>query len=321
MTAKPSQECAMSGVDIVIPCYQYGRFLRDSVGSILQQSFGKVRILIVDNASTDNSVEVAQQLAKEDRRVEIVAHKTNLGQQRSYNEGIDWAAAEYFMILDADDLLAPACLSRAVALMEEERDIVLVHGAERRIASDGHVDFNEAAEPEDIRWKVESGLDFIGKLCTAGYNFVNAPTVVRRTSAQKIIGYYPEGIRYANDMNMWLRLATLGKVAETASTLGIRRLHGRQMTHFYRENRVFDFIEHLNNFRHFFANEGAQIPHSSREAEKVAKVIGGRSVYVGLKQLARGRVRQGVQCLEFGVKAWLDKADPYPTLLRAASDR
>ena len=108
-----------SSVDVVIPCYQYGRFLRDCVTSVLTQGIQNLRVLIIDNASTDDSVEVAQQLAGEDRRVEVVAHRRNLGPHASFNEGIDWAKSHYFMILCADDLLAPSCLPRAVSIMEQ----------------------------------------------------------------------------------------------------------------------------------------------------------------------------------------------------------
>ena len=65
----------MASVDVVIPCYQYGRFLRDAVTSVLSQGISQLRVLVIDNASTDNSLEVATQLALEDRRVEVIAHR------------------------------------------------------------------------------------------------------------------------------------------------------------------------------------------------------------------------------------------------------
>ena len=104
-----------------MPCYQYGRFLRDSVGSILSQGVDELRVLIVDNASTDNSAEVAQEIARGDTRVEFVLHAFNRGQHASYNEAIDWASSEYFMIFDADDVLAPGALARAITIMEADK--------------------------------------------------------------------------------------------------------------------------------------------------------------------------------------------------------
>ena len=72
----------MSSVDIAIPCYQYGRYLRDCVASVLSQDIDDLRILIIDNASTDNSVAIARQLAEEDARVSLLARSQNSGAAR-----------------------------------------------------------------------------------------------------------------------------------------------------------------------------------------------------------------------------------------------
>ena len=61
----------MPSIDVVIPNYQYGRYLPGCVASILAQGIPDTRILIIDNASTDNSVEVAQEIARQDARVEL----------------------------------------------------------------------------------------------------------------------------------------------------------------------------------------------------------------------------------------------------------
>ena len=89
----------MSRVDVVIPCYNYARFVRQAVESVLSQEGVDVRVLIVDDASTDNSEEVGRQLAAGDRRVEYRRHPTNTGHLRVHNEGIEWAAGDYFMLV------------------------------------------------------------------------------------------------------------------------------------------------------------------------------------------------------------------------------
>jgi glycosyltransferase involved in cell wall biosynthesis len=86
-----------ASVGVAIPRYQYGRFLRDCVASALTQGIRDLRVLIVGNASTDDSVEVAQQLVAEDRRVEVVVRRRNLGHHASFNEAIDWASSKYFV--------------------------------------------------------------------------------------------------------------------------------------------------------------------------------------------------------------------------------
>src|SRR4051794_15273165 len=99
----------MPMIDVVIPNYCYGRYLPACVESVVSQGIDDIRILIVDNASTDDSVEVARALAARDARITVVARERNLGHHASYNEGVDWAEADYFLLLCADDLLVKGC--------------------------------------------------------------------------------------------------------------------------------------------------------------------------------------------------------------------
>ena len=82
----------MSSVSVVIPSYNYGHFLRDAVSSALTGQDGvDVRVLVIDDASTDDSVEVAKQLAGDDSRVEVTVHPTNRRNIATYNEGLlEW---------------------------------------------------------------------------------------------------------------------------------------------------------------------------------------------------------------------------------------
>src|SRR4051812_4578035 len=105
----------MSRVDVVIPCYNYGRYLAACVDSVLSQDGVDVRALIIDDASTDDSVRMARALAASDERVRLRCHPRNRGHIATYNEGLlEWADAEYLVLLSADDLLVAGALRRAV---------------------------------------------------------------------------------------------------------------------------------------------------------------------------------------------------------------
>ena len=98
----------MSTVDVVVPCYNYARFLTRCVESILSQEGPAVRVLVIDDASSDGTAQVAQRLADQDRRVEWRRHLGNQGHIDTYNEGLlRWATASYALLISAADLLAP----------------------------------------------------------------------------------------------------------------------------------------------------------------------------------------------------------------------
>ena len=113
----------MISVDVIVPCYRYGHFLRECVESVLKQVGPGLRVLVIDDASPDRTAEVAAGLAQEDSRITFRRHSTNVGHIATYNEGIEWATSKYMLILSADDYLIPGGLSRTVNLMEEHPNV------------------------------------------------------------------------------------------------------------------------------------------------------------------------------------------------------
>jgi glycosyltransferase involved in cell wall biosynthesis len=100
-------------VTIVVPCYNYGRYLRQCVYSILTQDVD-LNVDIIDDASADDTESIGSALASEDQRVTYQRHVRNLGHIATFNEGLERADGTYSLLLSADDMLAPGALRRAV---------------------------------------------------------------------------------------------------------------------------------------------------------------------------------------------------------------
>ena len=118
----------MSRFDIIIPCYNYGNYLRECVESVLDQSHQDLRVLIIDDASPDHTAEVAADLAARDPRVEFRRHAVNQGHIATYNEGLEWTTGDYTLLLSADDLLVPGALLRASRLLDAHPEVGFVYG-------------------------------------------------------------------------------------------------------------------------------------------------------------------------------------------------
>ena len=242
-------------VDVVIPCYRYGRFLRECVSSVLTQEGVNVRVLIIDDASSDGSADIANHLASESPRIEVLVHQTNRGHIATYNEGIEWAGKKYFLLLSADDLIAPGCLKRAVSIMEQHPSISMTHGNEINLLPDEEIP-DLAQQGCDGQWIVQSGLELIKELCHSAINRIRTSTVIVRTDAQKAVGGYRRQLPHAGDLEMWLRLASVGEVGETPLIQGIRRLHGANMSMTEFAHPIADFRQLSRAFDTFFHGEG-----------------------------------------------------------------
>lgn len=195
-------------VSVVIPCYNYGRFLPACVNSVARCQPGvDVEIIIVDDKSTDNSLAVAQELRAADPRIRIIAHETNKGAIATYNDGLDAITGEFVLLLSADDLATPGALTRAAALMAAEDSVGLVYGRS--------IDFHEALPPARVdgsAWIIWPGPAWLRKRCLSGNNVVASPEVMMRASVLRSIGGYRSDLPHAGDFEMWLRASTVSDI-------------------------------------------------------------------------------------------------------------
>lgn len=279
----------MAKIDIAIPCYQYGRYLTECVESVLAQDVQDLRVLIIDNASTDNSVEVAKEFARKDRRVEIVVHQKNLGPHASCNEGIDWASSDYFLLLDADDLLHEGALARATRFLDAHGDVAMTYGRASYLTSDGALHQGNQVDPR-IGWEIIDGTDLIWSFCAHPVHMIPSPTVVRRTAAQKKAGYYRTTLPYTDDMEMWLRLMTLGHVGRTGHAQSIQRFHETRHTNQYLETVIRDFSEREKAIESFFAHEGKNVPGAADMLARARHSLGCHAYWTGLSQTLKGKL-------------------------------
>ena len=220
----------MSSVDVVVPCYNYGRYLRECVESVLTQEGVDVRVLIIDDCSPDNTPEIGQQLAAEDSRVEYRRHEKNQGHIATYNEGLlEWASADYCLLLSADDLLTQGAFERAVDVLDSSYNIVFAHGPAITIGPDGVASERQSRLGKGGSY-VASGNDTVERFCKVGGNFVVTPTAIARTSAQHRVGGYRDDLPHTGDMEMWMRLALIGSVAYVDSFQAYYRRHSNNMS-------------------------------------------------------------------------------------------
>jgi hypothetical protein len=195
-------------VSVVIPCYNYGRYLSECVRSVVAQVNVAVDVLIIDDASPDGSGVIAAQICSLDERVRMVQHLVNRGHIATYNEGLEQVDGDYVVLLSADDLLTSGALSRAVDLMEACPSVGFVYGNPVLL---------RGLEVPSVRtrsrsWSVWGGHDWIARRCRSGHNCIYSPEVVMRGSVQRAIGGYRADLPHSGDMEMWLRAASIADV-------------------------------------------------------------------------------------------------------------
>lgn len=262
----------MSAVDVVVPCYNYARYLQHCVFSVLEQPGVDVRVLIIDDASSDDTPEVGARLAAADRRVEFRRHAANKGHIATYNEGLlGWARAEHSLLISADDALAPGALRRAVTVMERHRDVSLVYGMSRVIR---HEDSDDSAYREPApEYRIIPGPAFLQFCCETCFNPVPTPTAVVRTASQQRLGGYRADLPHTGDLEMWMRFAADGPVAVLRAVQAEYRWHGANMGLQYYNRFVGDRREFAATCRMVLDPLHATLPASPSWLESMHRTL------------------------------------------------
>jgi len=280
---------AMTRVDVIIPCYNYGRFLRRCVESVLAQEDVEVRALILDDASSDNSAAVAQELSARDQRVLFQRHHSNRGHIATYNEGLEWARAEYTILLSADDLLVPGAFRRAAHLLDAHPEVGLCYGRQIVFGTDPILP-EPASLSNGCRRRIFSGPEFLRMICATGHNPVATPTVVVRTDLQKKLGGYRKELPHTGDLEMWLRFGAHAAVGYLEADQAFKCMHGRNMQVEFLATSLGDFQQRKAAFEIFFQNDGAALSDAKQLWQIVAQSLAADVFWAASRAFDGGKV-------------------------------
>lgn len=110
---------------IFVPSYNYGHYLPQALDSILSQDFSDYELIIIDDGSTDDSVQVAKSYAEKDARIHLIAHQTNGGLFKRLKEALEMAQGLYFHAFSADDIYLPGFLSKSIQALQKYPEVGL----------------------------------------------------------------------------------------------------------------------------------------------------------------------------------------------------
>ncbi len=181
-------------VTVFMAVYNREALLCESLDSVLNQTFRDFELLIVDDGSTDRSVEVIE--SRPDPRIRLVRHQTNQGIPKTRSHGLALARGQYLAILDSDDIAYPRRLERQVGFLEAHPEIAAVGGWAKRVKTDGRATSPAVrpTRPREIRARIPFTTCF------------KNPTMMARTAAMLEFGYREQFV-ICQDIDMWSRMS------------------------------------------------------------------------------------------------------------------
>lgn len=207
-------------ISVIIPCYNYGRFLPDAVNSVLGQKKDglAVEIIVVDDGSTDDTAAVAQRLGSTIRYI----HQENQGLSAARNTGIRAAKGDYLVFLDADDLLTAGTLASHLDNFTAHPELDV------SVCLSLQTFENKNGSTANYLWPLKCAhLDM--HLCHSNISPVH--TFMLRANAAQEIGFFDPDLKACEDQDYWLRGAALGKrIGPTPEGLVIYRKHNGSLS-------------------------------------------------------------------------------------------
>lgn len=193
MTSAGSRGDRAPLVSIVVLCHNYGRFLGEAIESALGQTYSNLEILVMDDGSTDDSLEVAAQY---DEQVRVLSHP-NMGLERTCNRGVQEARGEYFAFLSADDIFESTYVEELLEALTRSPDASFAYCRMRRFGA-------------------QTGLmrcfPYSPYILALRTNYVNGSALTRRADYLAVGGLSEELADYAlEDWDFWLKLLEQGK--------------------------------------------------------------------------------------------------------------
>jgi glycosyltransferase involved in cell wall biosynthesis len=220
-------------ITVVVPAYNYGRYIAETIKSVQAQSYENWECLVVDDGSTDDTAAVVAQIADADSRVKYIKQQ-NLGLAAARNTGIKNASGEYFQFLDADDLLEPNKLEQHVAFLKANPEIDIVF-SDARYFRNGHSEerfYNPDGSSTPWVAKLSAkGPDVLVSLVRNNIMVVSSPLL--RKSAVDDVGLFEASTKGIEDWHYWVRCAVKGKhfhYDDSSGTHTLVRVHGSSMS-------------------------------------------------------------------------------------------
>lgn len=244
-----------ASVSVIVPNYNYAEYLEERLGSIFYQTVSPAQIIFLDDASSDDSVSVAEELlSKQDIPYQIIASEENSGVYNQWVKGFEAATEDWVWIAEADDRCEPDFIEKLLTLADDDTNIV--YAESQRIDGNGDVTADDnRAHSRDVsatRWSEsykELGVrEVVDALCFRN-TIPNASAALLRRSSLHNAKSVLSGLQYTGDWKLYSHLLRSGNIAYCADSLNHFRRHEKSVTRI--RGKSLDYLEELANIREY----------------------------------------------------------------------
>lgn len=205
----------MAAISVLMAVYNCDKYLREAMDSILNQTWGDFEFIIVNDGSTDNSLQILKEYS--DKRIKIITYEENKGVAHARNVGLEHCTSEYVALMDADDIALPERLKLQYEYLMEHREIDGVYAKFRNLDVDGRL--IEGEQPNAYY-----NYRYVKAIMIFENTVANLTAMFRRQIVEEYQLKYDESCKIASDYRFWIDYLKYGKIVGIDKVLCYYRL-------------------------------------------------------------------------------------------------
>jgi len=214
-------------ISIIIPNYNHARFLNERIDSVLNQSYKNYEIIILDDHSTDNSIDIINQYKHQEKITEIVLNNENSGSTfRQWQKGFELAKGDLIWIAESDDSCENNLLETLVAEFNKDEKCVLAFCKTIKIDKEGN-HLGEVGMDKNLHM---DGIRFFNKYLYRFCFIYNASSVLFKKKVLSQIDWNHTNIKGSGDWILWIEISRCGNIVYINKPLNHYRIHGSNTT-------------------------------------------------------------------------------------------
>jgi alpha-1,3-rhamnosyltransferase len=211
------EEKSLPLVSVVVPCYNHEKYVKETIESIINQTYKNIELIVIDDGSKDNSIQVIQELA--DKYVFTFIHRPNKGLSATLNDGIRLSKGKYFCACASDDIYILNKIEKQVEFMEANPDYGMCYGK--------IIEFDKTGYKKEREIKnAKSGWIFDDLILQ---NFIPAVTQMTKKRILIDVGLFDEEL-YIEDWDMWLIISEKFQIGFLDEYLAYYRNHNTNIS-------------------------------------------------------------------------------------------
>ena len=223
-------------VSVIIPNYNHAAYLHQRIDTVLNQTLKPFEIIILDDASTDNSVEIIEAVVSDDPRIKFIKNAINSGSTfAQWNKGVAMAEGDLIWIAESDDVAEPTFLEKLLPFFESDNKIAMAYCQSNSINAAGEITGTWETFTNDLDSElfnkefIMDGATYIERFLIHRNTIPNASAVIFKKYLYIDSGGGTVPLKNVGDWLIWLKILSCGKIAFTSMLLNHFRAHGESV--------------------------------------------------------------------------------------------